>query len=290
MSAFPAFGPDAEFHQLTAGDVTMRVVIEGEGPDVVFIPGGDQTAEAYSQQFSRLKTDFRCISYDPRGAGETSSPPAPWSMGDYAADCAHVIDAFCSGRAAVTGLSLGGLVTQQVAIDFPQKVSLAIPMGTSAYIDGFTRDWMQAEIDLRKDGVDLPEYFLAPHYAVYAFPAKALHDPGLWAELKESYTTRFANRDSKDLIDQWEACLEFDCREGLKTCPVPFHVISFSEDVQTAPSMCKVVADLAKDGTFYEIEGLGHVSMMRHKPDVVAQKLREIIFSNLSQGTHSPSR
>lgn len=282
MSAFPAFGPDAEFRELTADGVTMRVVIEGSGPDVVFIPGGDQTAEAYSQQFARLRNDFRCISYDPRGAGETLSPPAPWTMNDYAADCAAVIDAFCSGHAVVTGLSLGGLVTQQVAIDFPGKVSLAIPMGTSAYIDGFTRDWMQAEIDLRKDGVVLPDYFLAPHYAVYAFPAKALHEPTLWEELKESYTTRFANRAPQDLIDQWEACLEFDCREGLKTCPVPFHVISFSEDVQTAPAMCKVVADLAMNGHFYEIEGLGHVSMTRHRPDVVAHKLREIISSNLS--------
>ena len=282
MSAFPAFGPDAEFRELTADGVTMRVVIEGSGPDVVFIPGGDQTAEAYSQQFARLRNDFRCISYDPRGAGETLSPPAPWTMNDYAVDCAAVIDAFCSGHAVVTGLSLGGLVTQQVAIDFPGKVSLAIPMGTSAYIDGFTRDWMQAEIDLRKDGVVLPDYFLAPHYAVYAFPAKALHEPTLWEELKESYTTRFANRAPQDLIDQWEACLEFDCREGLKTCPVPFHVISFSEDVQTAPAMCKVVADLAMNGHFYEIEGLGHVSMTRHRPDVVAHKLREIISNNLS--------
>lgn len=281
MSAFPQFGPEAEIHQLTAGGVTMRVVIEGSGPDVIFIPGGDQTAEAYSQQFARLSQHFRCISYDPRGAGDTVSPPAPWTMHDYAADCAEIIDAFCDGTAVVTGLSLGGLVTQQVAIDFPDKVTLAIPMGTSAYIDGFTRDWMQAEIDLRKDGVVLPDYFLAPHYAVYAFPAKALHEPELWAELKESYTTRFANREPKDLIDQWEACLEFDCREALKTCPVPFHVISFSEDVQTAPAMCKVVSDLAMNGTFYEIEGLGHVSMTRHKPDIVARKLQEIITANL---------
>ena len=277
MSAFPLFGADAQIHQLDTGVVSMRVVIAGTGPDVIFIPGGDQTAEAYSQQFARLSKDFRCISYDPRGAGETVSPPAPWTMHDFAADCAALIDAFCSGQAVVTGLSLGGLVTQQVAIDFPEKVSMAIPMGTSAYIDGFTRDWMQAEIDLRKDGIVLPDYFLAPHYAVYAFPAKALHEPALWEELKESYTARFAHRDPKDLIDQWEACLEFDCREGLKTCPVPFHVISFSEDVQTAPSMCKVVSDLAMNGYFYEIQGLGHVSMIRHKPDIVAQKLREII-------------
>jgi len=277
MGAFPEFGANTETHSLTADGVTMRVVVEGEGPDIVFIPGGDQTAEGYSQQFARLTDRFRCISYDPRGAGDTTSPPAPWTMADYARDCAAVIDAFCDGSAIVCGLSLGGLVTQQVAIDFPDKVQLAIPMGTSAYIDGFTRDWMQAEIDLRRDGISLPDYFLASHYAAFAFPAKALHDPELWEQLKPAYTERFSNREPKDLIDQWQACLDFDCREDLKTCPVPMHVISFSEDIQTAPSMCKVVSDLAPNGVFHEIPGLGHVSMTRHEPGIVADKLIEII-------------
>lgn len=281
MSVFPSFGPDAVTHELTANGVTMRVVVEGTGPDVVFVPGGDQTAEGYSQQFAHLANNYRCISYDPRGAGETKAPAPPWTIADYAADCAAVIDAFCDGTAVVCGLSLGGLVTQQTAIDFPEKVRLAIPMGTSAYIDGFTRDWMLAEIDLRKDGLTLPDYFLAPHYAVYAFPASALHDPDLWAQIKASYTERFADRDPQDTIDQWEACLEFDCRDALGTCPVPMHVIAFSEDVQTAPAMCRVVSELAPNGVFHEIPGLGHVSMTRHKPQIVAEKLREILSSVL---------
>lgn len=281
MSVYPSFGPDAVTHELKANGVTMRVVVEGTGPSVLFVPGGDQTADAYSQQFAQLTDSYRCISYDPRGAGRTNAPPPPWRMSDYAADCAAVIDAFADGCAVVCGLSLGGLVTQQTAIDFPDKVRLAIPMGTSAYIDGFTRDWMQAEIDLRKDGITLPDYFLAPHYAVYAFPANALHDPELWAQIKASYTERFRDRDPQDTIDQWEACLEFDCREGLKTCPVPMHVIAFSEDVQTAPVMCQVVASLAPNGVFHEIPGLGHVSMTRHKPEIVASKLREILAAEL---------
>ncbi len=278
MSVFPGFGPDAETHELTTGDgVTMRVVVQGHGPDVVFIPGGDATADAYSQQFDRLSDSYRCISYDPRGAGATVSPPPPWTMADYGRDCAAMIDAFCGGSAVVSGLSLGGLVTQATAIAFPERVRMAIPMGTAAYIDGFTRDWMQAEIDLRREGIALPEYFLAPHYAVYAFPAKALADPTLWAQVKESYTARFRDRDPKDTIEQWQACLDFDCREALKTCPVPFRVIGFSEDVQTPPAMCRQVADLAPDGRFHELAGLGHVSIVRHAPDAVAVVLREIL-------------
>lgn len=281
MTAFPVFADGTETHRLTTTrGVTMRVVVGGAGPDVVFVPGGDQTAEAYSQQFAHLCDRFRCISYDPRGAGDTVSPAPPWTMQDYAADCAAIIDAFAGGRAVVSGLSLGGLVTQATAIAYPEKVRLAIPMGTSAYIDGFTRDWMQAEIDLRREGIRLPDYFLAPHYAAYAFPAKALGDPVLWAEVKESYTARFRDRDPQDTIEQWQACLDFDCREALRSCPVPFHVIAFSEDVQTPPAMCRVVSDLVPNGAFYEIAGLGHVSMVRHRPERVAAKLAEILVQS----------
>jgi len=69
--------------------------------------------------------------------------------------------------------------------------------------------------------------------------------------------------------------------EALPRGPVPFHVIAFSEDVQTAPSMCKVVSDLAMKGTFHEIAELGHVSMLRHRPKIVAAKLREILEAEL---------
>ena len=277
MSAFPSYGPDAKSYRIDTGEVSMRVVEQGSGPAIVFIPGGDQPAEGYAHIFPQLADRYRCIAYDPRGIPGTTSPPAPWSMADFARDCAALIDQVCDGPAVVSGLSMGGLITEQVACDFPDKVRLAIPMGTAAYIDGFTRDWMESEIRLRRDGVQLPEHFLPVHYAVYAYPAKVLHDPAMWAQIKEAYTSRFGGRRPEDTIDQWQACLDFDVRESLPNCPVPFHVISFSEDVQTAPAMCKVVSDLAMKGTFHEIEGLGHVSMLRHRPDLVGAKLREIL-------------
>ncbi|MEM6741002.1 MAG: hypothetical protein AAF646_12860, partial [Pseudomonadota bacterium] len=81
-------------------------------------------------------------------------------------------------------------------------------------------------------------------------------------------------------IEQWQACLDFDCREALRSCPVPFHVIAFSEDVQTPPAMCRVVSDLVPNGAFHEIAGLGHLSMVRHRPERVAAKLAEILVQS----------
>lgn len=238
MSVYSAFSDDVTIRFVETVGARMRVAQVGEGPDIVWVPGGDAPAEARIHQMMHFSVcGFRCTSYDPRGVGETTSDPAPWDIADFARDCRELIEAVCDGPVIISGLSMGGLIVQQFAIDYPELVRLSIPMGTAAYIDGFTRDWMQAEIDLRKEGIELPTYFLAPHYAVYALPAKSLSDPDVWGPMKESYTQRFANRNPQDLIDQWEACLNYDCREALKSCAVPMHVISFSEDIQTPPAL-----------------------------------------------------
>lgn len=285
MAAFTSFDSSVTIRTVNTSAVRMRVAQVGQGPDIVWIPGGDSPAEAWHKQMLYFADRYRSTSYDPRGIGDTVSAPAPWSIGDFARDCAELIEQICNPPVVVAGLSMGALIAQQLAIDYPELVKVAIPMGTAACIDGFTRDWMQAEIDLRKDGVQLPGYFLAPHYAAYALPASSLGDADTWAAVKRAYTERFANRDPQGLIDQWQACLELDCREALKTCPVPTHAIAFSQDLQTPPSMVRVVADCAMHGFYHEIAGLGQVSLSRDQAPVVNEKLAQIL-SSVEQGAN----
>ncbi|MDE2911411.1 MAG: alpha/beta hydrolase [Paracoccaceae bacterium] len=271
------FGPDAATVTLSAGGVTTRVVQAGSGPDIVWIPGGDAAAEYWLDQFPHFVGDFRCTAYDPRGAGETIAPVPPWTIGNFADDCAAVIRETCNPPVVLIGLSMGALIAQQVAIEYPHLLRMAIPMGTAARIIGFTRDWMQAEIDFRQAGLRLPADFAACHYAAFAYPAEALGDPATWREIRSAYRVRFGERDPVQLIAQWQACLDFDCREALAFCPVPIHAIAFSEDVQTQPAMVREVAEIAPNGTLHEVPGLGHVSFARHRPRVVAALLRQIL-------------
>ena len=55
------------------------------------------------------------------------------------------------------------------------------------------------------------------------------------------------------------------------------HVIAFSHDMQTPPNSGRTVANAAGDGHFHLLDGLGHVSLLGHKPEVVSKKIREII-------------
>lgn len=255
----------------------FRVAQGGSGHDIVWVPGGDAPAEYWVEQFSSFHGGFRCTSFDPRGVGETTSSTPPWTMRQFAADCARVIEEFCDHPVILIGLSMGGLITQQVAIDFPHLVRLAIPMGTAAKITGYTRDWMEAEIEFRRQKLTMTPEFAAAHYAAFAYPAQALGDEALWERIKAAYTVRFADRDPEMLIAQWQACLDFDCSEGLATCSVPIHAVAFAQDIQTPPAMVKKVADLAADGHFHLLEGMGHVSFARHRPNEVNAYLAGLI-------------
>ncbi len=261
-------------------DCDVYYLQEGEGPDIVWIPGGDQTGDIFTTQFDGFKDAYRCTSFDPRGAGKTVTRPAsPWPIEDFAKDCAALIREVCDPPVVLTGLSMGALIVQEMALSFPELVRIAIPMGTSGRKTGFLREWEEAEIAYGAAGHTLPPDFSIAHYAVLSYPAEVLGDDALWEKCKPYISGAYGDRDPAMLAAQWEACLNFEPLDRLPNCEVPMHVIGFSQDMQTPPARGRLVAEAAKHGHFHLLEGLGHCSMFGHKPDVVNACIREIIES-----------
>ncbi len=60
--------------------------------------------------------------------------------------------------------------------------------------------------------------------------------------------------------------------DRLPGCTRPLHVIGFGQDMQTPPARGRLVAEAAADGHFHLLEGLGHCSLFRHKPEVVGRQ------------------
>ena len=172
---------------------------------------------------------------------------------------------------------MGSLIVQEVALGFPDLVRCAIPMGTRAQATGFLREWLAAEVDFRRNGGRLSGPFAIAHYGVFMYPAAVLGDDELWSQVRDFVAGDYEERDGDMLAAQWEACLAYDSHDRLPRCKVPMHVIAFSQDVQTPPSRGKVVAELAPEGHFHLLEGLGHLSMAGHKTEVVNVCIREII-------------
>ncbi len=98
----------------------------------------------------------------------------------------------------------------------------------------------------------------------------------------------FADRDGAMLAAQWEACLEYDFGDLLPEIAAPVHAVAFSEDVQTPPQRVREVAELAADGHFHLLAGLGHGSAFGHRPDAVNACVREIVDAMLGEPTAVP--
>lgn len=80
---------------------------------------------------------YRVIRYDQRGTGASSwmtgwSREHPYSLIDMAGDAIAVLDELRIDRAHVLGLSLGGFIAQEVAIEYPERVRSLTLMSTSA--------------------------------------------------------------------------------------------------------------------------------------------------------------
>ena len=140
-------------------------------------------------------------------------------------DCAELIRAVCNPPVFLTGLSMGSLIVQQVALDFPELVRCAIPHGgTAAKPTGFSREWMEAEVEFFRSGGRLSREFAIHHYAAFLFPSEVLGDDELWNKVKDVADGAYGERDSEMMIAQWEACIDFDVLDRLPDCKVPMHV------------------------------------------------------------------
>ena len=261
-------------------EVSLHYVTQGEGPDIVWCPGGDQTGDSWTEQFDLLP-GFHHVSFDPRGAGKTvSHRPPPWPIATYAADLAALIAQVCKPPVVIVGLSMGALIVQEMLMAHPELCRLGIAMGTSGKKGGFIHEWEDAEVKFREGGGKLPSDFALAHYALLMYPSEVLGDDALWEKCKPVVAEAYAERDGAMLAAQWQACLEYSCMDRLPHCTRPLHVIGFEQDMQTPPARGRLVAEAARDGHFHLLKGMGHCSLFRHKPEAVADKIGEIIAAH----------
>jgi pimeloyl-ACP methyl ester carboxylesterase len=265
--------------RLQVDGATLAYRQSGAGPDIVWLAAGDNPGDNWrGHQTPAFDDAYRSTTYDARGVGATTSATdPPWPIDEHAVDLAALIEAVCAPPVFLVGLSMGSLIAVQVAHDRPELVRAALVMGTCVRKTGFIREWEQAEIDFRRQGGTLPPAFATAHYAMQYFPADALGDDSTWERIKPLVTADFADRNGAMLAAQWQACLDYDSGPLLPRIEVPIHAIAFSEDVQTPPRRVREVAELAADGHFHLLQGLGHGSAFGHRPEVVNRQLRAIV-------------
>lgn len=96
---------------------------EGSGEPVLLIMGWAYPAASWHRQVEVLSRHHRVITIDNRGSGETGMAPGiPYTVELMTGDCLAVLDEAGVERAHVVGMSMGGLMAQELAISHPERV------------------------------------------------------------------------------------------------------------------------------------------------------------------------
>jgi pimeloyl-ACP methyl ester carboxylesterase len=104
-------------------DIDMRCERRGQGPPLVMIMGFTANIDWWPDEFtSVLEKEFELLMFDNRGAGRTTTGTAPFTMRQFAKDTAALMCECGITRAHVLGASMGGMIAQQFAIEFPWMV------------------------------------------------------------------------------------------------------------------------------------------------------------------------
>ncbi|HLG12990.1 MAG TPA: alpha/beta fold hydrolase [Blastocatellia bacterium] len=94
----------------------------GQGPPLLLIMGLGYTLEMWHRATPVVSTRYRTIVFDNRGVGRTEAPPGPYTIREMADDAAAVLEAAGVERAHVFGISMGGMIAQELALAHPQRV------------------------------------------------------------------------------------------------------------------------------------------------------------------------
>jgi 3-oxoadipate enol-lactonase len=114
-------------------DIDIYYEIEGRGPRLLCISGTNGDLRRSPSIFETpLGRHFEILAYDQRGLGQTSRPDIPYSMFDYAADADGLLQAVGWDRCLVLGFSFGGMVAQELALTFPQRLQRLVLACTSS--------------------------------------------------------------------------------------------------------------------------------------------------------------
>lgn len=244
---------------------------------VVLIHGLSETRAAWSRQMAALQPSMNVLAYDIRGFGSSPTGAADGTVGQMADDVAQLVSAFAAGPVFLVGFSMGGVISQRFALDFPELTKGLVLIASSCVVGRSGRAFFNQRIEAVETG-GLES--LAVTNDSDARGCFWTDSEDLIAEYKKIRIG--AVRDPLGYLNACHAMLgvaDEPLTEQIAAIQKPTLVISGEHDLYCPPKASKMIADAIPGAEHVFIDDSGHC-LQFEASDILSKHIAEFVRTN----------
>jgi pimeloyl-ACP methyl ester carboxylesterase len=250
------------------GDLNMCYELRGDGPPLVLIMGLTANMDWWDPEtLDALYERYRVLVFDNRGAGRTETPETgDFSCAQMADDTAGLMEALGIERAHVVGVSMGGMIAQELALSHPDKVDrlvLCVTFCGGKHTVYATQEVLQTMADTSGTADDMIRRILS-----IMFPAE-------WLEANKDHFDDFRERYLRapctphNTVRQFMGTTKLDTYDRLPSIAAPTLVMCGAEDVLIPPVNSRTIAGRIPGAKLIEYPGSGHAFQSQLREEFV---------------------
>ena len=250
--------------RISIRDIEVNYEEAGKGIPLVMVHGLNGDLTGWVLIMPEFAKHYRTIALDARGHGGTGKPDQPYSIKGFSEDLYEFMRKLEIPKAHLFGMSMGGAIAQQFALDHPEMIRSLTLVSTFSYIDDHARKaFNRLKACLAEGGY--PAFF--DEVAKLAFTPKYIAaNPGPIAELKEK---RIRVNSPAAIGRATDACLALNLKNQILKIAIPTLVVSGRKDVFTPVHLAEQIHRSIRGSEWKILEGVGHNLYLESAPDLV---------------------
>ena len=244
----------------------IHAQVIGSGEPLLLLMGLGASGEKWRDNVAEYQRAFTCIIVDNRGAGRSDKPEAlQYSVSDMADDAIRVLDALGYDRVHINGISMGGVIAQELAIRYPTRVRSLILTSTFCYIP----DTFRTALEFLRDCTGLLDRARLKRLNQWmTFSQKTQNErPQLLLDMAQSDAQEPNPMPAYAYRAQCGACLGFDSRARLHAITAPTHIAAGACDLFVPMPVTRLLHESIPGSSLYVSENGGHVHEWEYLAD-----------------------
>jgi len=225
-----------------------------DGPVVVLSHSLGSSMEMWNPQMDLLAQSYRILRFDTRGHGGSDAPEGPYTLEMLAEDTVGLLDALKIDRVHWVGLSMGGMIAQAMALDYPVKLKSLVLCDTAAVMGQDVQPVWQERIDAaRQKGMSALVEQTLERWLTAAYLGKNTPETDL-------IRNHFLSTPVPGFIGCSEAIRKLDYLNRLSGITLPTLVIVGEEDPGTPVSAAEAIHERIAGSKLVVLPNAAHLS------------------------------